>query len=74
LIDDETYHAIMTEVIETIVLFSGEKEFYGLISKSYRELLVNVSLTLLRTTKSEFDMMTKDPESFVNLALDTCDK
>lgn len=29
---------------------------------------------MLHTTKSEFEQMTKDPEQFVNLALDTCDK
>jgi hypothetical protein len=37
-------------------------------------MLVNVSLTLLRTSKSEIEQMIKDPESFVSLALDTCDK
>jgi len=37
-------------------------------------LLVNVCLTLMRTTKSEYEQMTHDPDSFINLALDTCDK
>ena len=29
---------------------------------------------MLKTTQSELDMVTKDPEQFVQLALDTCDK
>lgn len=28
----------------------------------------------MRTTKPEYEQMIKDPDSFVNLALDTCDK
>ena len=28
----------------------------------------------MRTTKVEYEQMIKDPEQFVNLALDTCDK
>lgn len=37
-------------------------------------MLVNVCLTLMRTTKPEYEQMIKDPEQFVALALDTCDK
>lgn len=28
----------------------------------------------MKTTKEEYESMIKDPDSFVNLALDTCDK
>jgi hypothetical protein len=74
LCEDETFQDIIVEAIDTLVLFTGEKEFYDYIVAFNRPVLVNVSLTLLRTTKSEVEQMIKDPESFVNLALDTCDK
>ena len=43
--------------------------------KTSRMLLVGVSLALMRTSRAELDeMVGNDPEAFVNLALDTCDK
>lgn len=62
------------EISETLALFAGEKEFYNHISKDYKTVLVNVCLTLMRTSKNEYEQMFKDPDNFINLALDTCDK
>jgi hypothetical protein len=61
-------------MLEAMVLMIGEKEYYELYSTYQRSLLVLVSLNLMKTTKTEYEQMIKDPEQFVNLALDTCDK
>ena len=74
LMDDESYHNMLVECIETLAMFAAEKEFYEIVMKWCRALLVNVGLTLMRTGRTEYEQMIKDPESFVNLALDTCDK
>jgi hypothetical protein len=61
-------------MVETLTLCIGEKEFYSLFSQYYKHLLVHVSLNFLKTSKDEHEQMMEDPEQFVNLALDTCDK
>ena len=57
LIDDETYQELVTEIVESVVLMVGEKEFYEVFSSYQRHLLVLVSLNLMKTTKSEFETM-----------------
>lgn len=61
-------------MVETLTIFVGEKEFYNIFSVSYKLLLIHVSLNFIRTSKSEMEQMIVDPDQFVNLALDTCDK
>ncbi len=39
-----------------------------------KNLLVNVCLTLMRTMEEEQKLIENDPDEFVQLALDTCDK
>lgn len=55
LAEDETYSDIIVESLESLCLFVGEKEFYDHFVKFSRILLVNVCLTLMRTSKSEYD-------------------
>ena len=64
----------MVEIMETLSIFIHEKEFYNCISGDMKRIGVNIGLTLLRTSKNEFEDMTKDPDNFVHLGLDTCDK
>jgi hypothetical protein len=52
----------------------GEKPFYETFSQCYKHLLVLVALNMIKTSKEEYEQMIKDPDQFVNLALDTCDK
>ena len=60
--------------METLSIFIHEKEFYHFISNDLQKIAVHIGLNMLKTTKAEYDLITKDPENFVNLALDTCDK
>ncbi len=74
IIQDEFYQDLIVEVMETLSMFIHEKEFYNLISADMQRIGVNIGLTLLRTSKSELEIMKNDPDNFVQLALDTCDK
>jgi len=71
---NDTYHDIIVEAIETLTHFVSDKDFFQLVVEKQRDLLVIVCLNLMRTSASEYDQMTSDPEQFVSLALDTCDK
>ena len=60
--------------METLIQFVGEKEFFHLLIDKKNDILVSVCLNLMRTTQQEYEMMIEDPDQFVQLALDTCDK
>lgn len=62
------------EGIESLVLFSSEVEFQEDLIKFSKPLLVHVAFNLLRTYDSELELIKSDPDEFVQLALDTCDK
>lgn len=74
MIEESDIADLLVEMVETLVIFITEKEFYNIFSASYKLLLVHVSLNFLKTSRSELEQMSNDPEQFVNLALDTCDK
>jgi hypothetical protein len=71
---DEVFTELVVEAVETLVLFIGEKEFADIIGPLAKQLIVNVGLNYMRTKKQELDEMRDDPEGFVNLSLDVCDK
>ena len=52
----------------------GEKDSYDIFSSYQKSLLVQVSLFMMKTSNEEMEQMSKDPDQFINLALDTCDK
>lgn len=74
IVEEEDLANLLVEMIETLCIFIGEKEFYDIFSQSYKLLLVHVAMNFIKTSPSEFEQMTVDPEQFINLALDTCDK
>jgi len=51
LVLDEAYSDVLVEAIETLVLFSAEKEFQDNLVSTSRALLVGVGLALMRTSK-----------------------
>ena len=48
---DELYADIIVEAVESLVLFSAEREFQDDIVKQSKPLLVIVALALMRTSK-----------------------
>jgi len=57
-----------------LTIFINEKTFYDMFSSNYRALLIQVALFMMKTSKEEIEQMSKDPDQFITLALDTCDK
>lgn len=74
LAQEETFQDVIVETLETLVLATGEKEFFNLLQPAYRDLVVHVCFGLMRTSTQELDLMTADPDQFVSLSLDICDK
>lgn len=74
LCDDESTADLITEMLGLLAIFSAEKEFYDTIQSMYKPILISVCLNLMRTMKPEKEQMEDNPQDFVNLALDTCDK
>lgn len=62
------------ETLDTLVMLTAEKEFFNLLLPVYRDLAVHVCFSLMRTSTNELELMTSDPDQFVSLSLDICDK
>ena len=73
-VQDEVNQNLVVELVEALTIFVNEKEFYSMFSNFYKHLLVIVALTFMKTSSDELDQMKADPDQFVALALDTCDK
>lgn len=58
---------LMTNMLE-------DNNFYAFFSQMKEKVIVDICLILLRTTLKEKGYLIADPENFINLALDTCDK
>lgn len=72
--EEEIYADIIIEMLAMLVIFSGEKEFYDVVQSNFKPILISICLNFLKTMKSEFETIEDNPQDFVNLALDTCDK
>lgn len=72
--DNDTFSELIIEAIDTLVLFTGEKEFAQIIGANAKNLLVHIGFNYMRTTAKEMEELRSDPEGFVNLSLDLCDK
>jgi hypothetical protein len=64
----------MIEIIGLIILISEHQTFFELFHQMIPQVLVTIVLNLMKTKQEEFDLIEEDPQEFVNLALDTCDK
>jgi hypothetical protein len=53
---------LLIECVEFLCIVVGEKELYEVYANSYRSLLVQVAFLMMKTSKSEFEQMSKDPE------------
>ena len=72
--DDESIYDLLINLIEFMSIKINDEETYQLISAYFKDLLVDVCLVLMMSTETETKQMKDDPEQFVSLALDTCDK
>jgi len=61
-------------MMEILVILTGENDFYDHFANNMPVLVVSICMNLIQTTESEAQLIMNDPQEFVNLAIDCCDK
>jgi hypothetical protein len=74
LMENDTANELLVEMLKMLVLLSDNNNFYGVFAQNKQRILVDIILVLMRTQEEERQSMFDNPESFVALALDTCEK
>ena len=62
IIEEESSADLLIECVEFLCIVIGEKEMYEIYAMFYRNLLVQVAFLMMKTSKTEFEQMSKDPE------------
>jgi hypothetical protein len=57
-----------------LVLLSDERDYSEIFIENQAHILVSVCLNLIQTMSSEAELIMNDPNEFMNLGLDCCDK
>mmetsp|Transcript_3434 Transcript_3434/g.2419 ORF Transcript_3434/g.2419 Transcript_3434/m.2419 type:complete len:224 (+) Transcript_3434:713-1384(+) len=70
----EEISQIVVECTELLSILINDKTYYDTFAQYYKNLLIQVAMILLKTPPKEMEEMVSDPQAFVVLALDTCDK
>jgi hypothetical protein len=65
---------LMVSLMRLLCNMLEDNNFYPLFSATKHKLISDVVFVLLRTTKKEKDWITTDPQNFVSLSLDVCEK
>jgi chaperonin cofactor prefoldin len=74
LLDEETISNFVVETLENLSLTTQYDIFKEIFFRFLPNLVLDVGLNLIKTTETERQQMYDDPQEFINLALDTCDK
>lgn len=74
LLDEDTIINFVVEALENMSLTTLYDSFKEIFFRFLPNLVLDVGLNLIKTTESERQQMIDEPQEFVNLALDTCDK
>ena len=74
MLDEETIINFVEEALENLTLTTQFEQLKEIFFRFLPNLVLDVGLNLVKTTESERQEMYKNPQEFVNLALDTCDK
>lgn len=67
-------HKLLASLMRMLCNMLEDHNFYPLFSATKHKLMSDIVLVMLRTTKKEKDWIATDPQNFVNLALDVCEK
>ncbi len=73
-VSEDALGGIIVEYLRILCNMLEDNSFYHFFSENKPKLIVDVILPLLKSTEEEKDSLINDPQNFVNLALDTCDK
>ena len=71
---DEGVSECVIELLGMLILLPSFPMSRDYFRQQNASLIVSIGLNLLKTTTTEFELIRTQPEEFVNLALDTCDK
>lgn len=71
---EEQNKEMINQVLEVLILLAGEQNMIDIFVENQTLIIVSVCLNLMATTNEEANMITNDPQEFVTLALDCCDK
>jgi hypothetical protein len=74
LIQDEINSELIVQLLDVIIIASGQSPFQEVFIQNKGKLLVSVCLNLIKTSEVEADLIFEDATEFVNLAIDSCDK
>lgn len=74
LLDEETISNFIVEALENLHLSSAYEQFKDIFFRFLPNLILDVGMNLIKCTETERMTMVNDPQEFVGLALDTCDK
>lgn len=74
LIQDEINSELIVQLLDVIIIASGQSPFQEVFIQNKGKLLVSVCLNLIKTSEVEAELIFEDASEFVNLAIDSCDK
>eukprot|EP00826_Nyctotherus_ovalis_P038153 TRINITY_DN355_c0_g4_i1.p1 TRINITY_DN355_c0_g4~~TRINITY_DN355_c0_g4_i1.p1 ORF type:complete len:979 (+),score=242.38 TRINITY_DN355_c0_g4_i1:128-3064(+) len=71
---DKVTKKFITSLLVTLCSMLEDNGFYPFFSTNKSTLLIDVIFLLMRSTQQEKQMLVTEPQEFINLGLDTCDK
>ncbi|KAL4471311.1 hypothetical protein ABPG73_018224 [Tetrahymena malaccensis] len=73
-LENQALSSIVIECLKFSHICAEQSEFYKIFQDCSRVLLLEVIFPLMRSSQSEQESLENNPEEFVRLALDTCDR
>ena len=72
--NDKKFQDLIVESLEFLSLIAGENQFGEIFADFKRQILVQICFNLVKINDEERTLMDQQPDEFVQIALDTCDK
>lgn len=74
MMQDENYSDLMVELLDVLIITSEQQQYQDIFIANKAKILVSLCLNLMKTSETEAELILEDPQEFVNLAIDSCDK
>eukprot|EP01022_Parablepharisma_sp_SALTPOND_P006054 TRINITY_DN1245_c0_g1_i1.p1 TRINITY_DN1245_c0_g1~~TRINITY_DN1245_c0_g1_i1.p1 ORF type:complete len:948 (+),score=72.74 TRINITY_DN1245_c0_g1_i1:10012-12855(+) len=73
-VTEETTSKVVVRLLRLLSDLVEDNNFYNTFNLNKHNIIIDIALVLLRTTQKEMKSIKTDPQNFVNLAIDTCEK
>ncbi len=73
-VTEEPTSKVIVRLLRLLSDLLEDNNFYNMFNPNKHSIIVDIVLLLLRSTTKEIKAIRTDPQNFVNLALDTCEK